>query len=197
MRGLVILAILLASGCVTPPEEGASPSPSASSRASFIATSAAFEDGGDIPEKHTCDGADESPPLAISGAPADALTIALIMGDPDVPIPQASQRNLTHWLVWNVPLANGSAAFEAGGVPAGAVEGAGDADADGYGGPCPPALSPAHRYVFSFFAVDGALDLAAGATRAQLEAALDGHVVDSASLTGTYARKLPPFRIGS
>lgn len=192
MRALLLLASFVIAGCVEPPPAEPSPSPDVGSSAPFALVSAAFADGEPIPAEHTCDGADTSPPLEMEGGPPEAMTLALIVADPDVPVPQAPQRNLTHWLVWNVPLANGSAAFETGGLPEGAVEGTGDASDSGYGGPCPPPLSPPHRYVFTLFAVDGTLDLAAGATRAQLEAALDGRVVDVTSLTGTYARAIPP-----
>lgn len=199
-----LLVILLLVGCARPSPQPV-PLPPAPTGPLHLA-SPAFEDGAPIPRKHTCDGAaaergtdaasdasseGASPPLVISGAPANASTIALEVLDPDVPTPIAPQSTFVHWLAWNAPLVNGTAAFAEGAVPNGTVQGENGDNAAKYAPPCPPLGSPAHRYVFTAFAVDGALRLDAGATREQLDAALAGHVVAQARLVGTYARALP------
>lgn len=191
---LRVLLVALLAGCVTPPPaEDPTPTPPIGAREGpFAAMSDAFADGGSIPEEHTCDGADTSPPLHVEGAPAEATTLAILMYDPDAPVPQAPTRNITHWILWNAPLANGSVAFEPGETPAGSVEGASEGGDPGYMGPCPPQLSPPHRYVFTFFAIEGALELDEGADRATFEQALDGRVVNVTTLTGLYARAIGP-----
>lgn len=191
MRALYVLVVLVAAGCVERPSPE-TPAPRDTPARAFSLTSSAFADGGNIPVAHTCDGDDVQPPLSIQRAPMEATTAALLMYDPDAPIPQAPQRNITHWLAWNIPLVNGSASVAEGEVPGGTVEGANEGGASGYMGPCPPQLSPAHRYVFWLFAVDGTMDLAEGADRAAFEDALDGRAVDTTTLTGMYARRVGP-----
>lgn len=184
-----ILIALALSGCAAPPaEESASPDEGA---AAWVVASPAFDAGAPIPREHTCDGANTSPPLAFADAPANATHLALIAYDSDAPVPEAPTRNITHWLLWNAPLANGSAAFDAGEAPEGAVQGANERGEPRYMGPCPPPLSNAHRYVFWAFALDAPLGLAENATRAELEHALRGHVLASGTLVGTYRRALP------
>jgi Raf kinase inhibitor-like YbhB/YbcL family protein len=141
--------------------------------------SAAFQQGGDIPAKFTCDGGDTSPPLRISGIPSDAKSLVLIADDPDAP-----GGVFTHWLVWNIPPQTNSVAE--GSSPKG-VHGTNDFGKPGYGAPCPP--SGAHRYYFRVFALDRELALLPGAKRSQLEAALKGHVIAQGELMGRYARK--------
>lgn len=163
------------------PDAGAAPGPMA-------ATSGAFEDGARIPERHTCDGEGISPPLNITGLPNGTATVALIVGDPDVPTPQIGAENFTHWLLWNARPSDESVVVPEAGTPNGSIEGANDGGGEGYTGPCPPVGSPPHRYVFTFFAVDTRLELEEGAERSELEAALDGHVVEETVLVGTYER---------
>lgn len=187
MRVVAILALLVA-GCVgpadTPPSGGAGEAPTAPG--AFVLSSAAFEDGGAIPEEHTCDGGQASPPLAFSGAPAGTGTFALLVIDSDVPTPQTPLREVVHWLVWDVTVVAGGAEFPPDALPAGAVEGE-----QGWRGPCPPLGSPAHRYVFAAHAVDGVLGLAEGSSRADLERALEGRSLAEARLVGLYTRALP------
>ena len=142
-------------------------------------TSSAFTEGGNIPGKFTCDGSNTSPPLKIEGVPAEAKALALIVDDPDAP-----GGLFTHWLVWNIDpkteiIAEGSS-------PAG-IEGRSGFGKTGYGGPCPP--SGTHRYFFKVFALDQQLDLKAGASRKEVDAAMKGHVIGQAQLMGRYARK--------
>ena len=142
-------------------------------------TSSAFQEGGNIPSKFTCDGADSSPPLQISEVPAAAKSVALIVDDPDAP-----SGLFTHWTVWNISAQNSTIAE--GSAPKGA-QGTNDFGKSGYGGPCPP--SGTHRYYFRIFALDRELDLASGAKRSQLDAAMKGHVVAQGMLMGRYSRK--------
>ena len=142
-------------------------------------TSSAFQQGGSIPSKFSCDGANTSPPLQISGIPAEAKTLVLIVDDPDAP-----SGLFTHWVVWNISPQMSTVAE--GSTPKG-VQGTNDFGKSGYGGPCPP--SGMHRYYFKIFALDRELDLPAGARRGQLDAAMKGHVVAQGELMGRYARK--------
>jgi len=141
-------------------------------------TSSAFQEGGDIPSKFTCDGADSSPPLQISEVPSGAKSVALIVDDPDAP-----SGLFTHWTVWNISPQTSTIAE--GSAPKG-VHGTNDFGKSGYGGPCPP--SGTHRYYFKMFALDRELDLPSGAKRPQLDAAMKGHVVAQGMLMGRYSR---------
>lgn len=141
-------------------------------------TSSAFSAGGNIPSKFTCDGSDTNPALQIEGVPAEAKSLVLIVDDPDAPVGL-----FTHWLVWNIdPKAT---AFSEGNAPAG-TQGTNDFGKSGYGGPCPP--SGTHRYFFKVFALDRQLDLAAGAKRKQVDAAIKGHVIAQGELMARYSR---------
>jgi Raf kinase inhibitor-like YbhB/YbcL family protein len=142
-------------------------------------TSSAFQDGGNIPSKFTCDGSDTSPPMQITGVPAEAKTLVLIADDPDAP-----GGLFTHWLVWNIPPQTNSIAEAS--APKG-VHGTNDFGKSGYGGPCPP--SGKHRYSFKVFALDRELALPSGAKRGQVDAAMKGHVIAQGELMGRYARK--------
>ena len=142
-------------------------------------TSSAFKDGGDIPSKFSCDGANTSPPLQISDVPAAAKALALIVDDPDAP-----SGLFTHWIIWN--LSPQTSTISEGSAPGG-VHGTNDFGKSGYGGPCPP--SGTHRYYFRVFALDRKLDLANGAKRSQLDAAMKGHVTAQGELMGRYSRK--------
>ena len=141
--------------------------------------SSAFQEGGNIPSKFTCDGSDTSPPLQITGVPSEAKTLVLIADDPDAP-----SGLFTHWLVWNIPAQTNSVAE--GSTPKG-VHGTNDFGKSGYKGPCPPPGT--HRYSFKIFALDRELDLRGGAKRSQVDAAMKGHVIAQGELVGRYARK--------
>jgi len=142
--------------------------------------SAAFEQGGEIPSKYTCDGPDISPPLTIIGAPADTKSLALLVDDPD-----SVGGNWVHWLVWNIDptftqIAEGTA-------PRKGIEGITSFGRSGWGGPCPP--SGTHRYFFKVYALDISLDLKPSADGAEFEKAIVGHILDKAGLLGNYQRK--------
>ena len=142
-------------------------------------TSSAFQEGGNIPSKFTCDGSDTSPSLQITGVPSEAKSLVLIADDPDAP-----GGFFTHWLVWNIPSQTNSIAE--GSAPNG-VQGANDFGKSGYRGPCPPA--GVHRYSFKIFALDRELELRSGAKRSQVNAAMKGHVIAQGELVGRYSRK--------
>jgi hypothetical protein len=151
-------------------------------------TSSAFQQGGSIPAKYTCEGQDISPPLAWSGAPSSAKTIAMIVDDPDAPDPAKPQRVYVHWVVYNIPAATNSLSENASksGMPKGAVQGKNDFGNAGYGGPCPPIGR--HRYFFKLYALDTDLTGLSAPKKADLERAIKGHVVDSGELMGTYQK---------
>jgi Raf kinase inhibitor-like YbhB/YbcL family protein len=142
-------------------------------------TSPAFQEGGNIPPKFTCDGADTSPPLQISGVPPEAKSLVLVVDDPDAP-----SGLFTHWAVWNI--SPQTSAIGEGEAPKG-VSGTNDFGKSGYGGPCPP--SGTHRYYFKVFALDRELDLPFGAKRSQLDAAMKGRVITQGQLMGRYSRR--------
>jgi Raf kinase inhibitor-like YbhB/YbcL family protein len=148
-------------------------------------TSAAFQQGMTIPKEYTGDGKDQSPPLRWSEPPSGTKSIALICDDPDAP-----NKTWVHWVLFNLPaqtreLEQGVPATET--LPSGAKQGKNDFGKIGYGGPAPPKGKP-HRYFFKLYALGAAVDLASGATKAQLEAAMKGQILAEGQLMGTYQR---------
>jgi hypothetical protein len=157
----------------------------------FRSTSNAFTDGGAIPSKHTCEGADISPPLTWSGVPSAAKSLALIVDDPDAPDPAAPRTIWVHWVVYDLPsnttgLAEG---VDANHMPNGAKVGLNDWKKPSYGGPCPPIGR--HRYFHKLYALDTTLPELQKPTKAALEAAMKGHILAEAQLIGTYQKKKP------
>jgi Raf kinase inhibitor-like YbhB/YbcL family protein len=151
--------------------------------------SAAFAHEGDILPKHTCEGADVSPPLAWAGVPAGTRSLVLIVDDPDAPDPAAPRRTYVHWVLCNLPpdstgLPEGVTSAD---LPAGTVEGLNDWKRTGYGGPCPPIGK--HRYFHKLYALDTVLAGLHQPTKAAVEAAMRGHVLASAELVGLYRKK--------
>ncbi|HEX8112760.1 MAG TPA: YbhB/YbcL family Raf kinase inhibitor-like protein [Kofleriaceae bacterium] len=136
--------------------------------------SPAFRDGGEIPEKYAKDGEDRSPPLTWSDVPAEAVSLALIVDDPDAP-----RGTWTHWVVTDLP-ARTTGLQE--GATAGHV-GLNDWKHAAWNGPAPP--QGRHRYEFKLFALDRELGLSRP-TRHEVERAMAGHVLAEAKLTGTY-----------
>jgi Raf kinase inhibitor-like YbhB/YbcL family protein len=147
-------------------------------------TSTAFAEEESIPRQYTCDGDDLSPPLAWSNTPDGTQSLALIVDDPDAP-----GKTWVHWVIY--AMTPDTTGLEAG-VPAdetldsGARQGVNDFRRSGYGGPCPPGGS-SHRYFFKLYALDAVLDLAPGASKNELERAMQGHVLAEGRLMGTYA----------
>jgi Raf kinase inhibitor-like YbhB/YbcL family protein len=146
-------------------------------------TSTAFKNGEMIPRKYTCDGPDVSPHLAWAGIPAGTKSLVLVCDDPDAP-----RGAWVHWVIFNLPPDVRELEED---VPKqkdlsnGARQGVNDFGRVGYGGPCPPAL---HRYYFKIYALDTAVALAAGATKAQVMRAIEGHVLGQGELMGKYKR---------
>ena len=142
---------------------------------SIIVTSSAFEEGGSIPRRHTCDADDVSPPLAWTGAPDGAAAFAVIVDDPDA-------RGWVHWIVADIPAETASVAE--GESPG--TDGRNDFGRNGWGGPCPPSGS--HRYSFEVVALSDRLGLPAGFSADELRAAMEGKVLASGRLTASYRR---------
>jgi Raf kinase inhibitor-like YbhB/YbcL family protein len=152
-------------------------------------TSDAFVHQHEIPSIYTCEGKDISPSLAWAGAPSGTKSLALIVDDPDAPDPAAPKRVWVHWVLFNLP-PDGSglrADVDPNDLPKGTRQGVNDWKRTGYGGPCPPIGR--HRYFHKLYALDTMLDLPDGASKADLEAAMKGHVLARAELIGTYQKK--------
>lgn len=150
--------------------------------------SPAFAHQGAIPKRHTCDGDDVSPALEWSGVPRDAKSLVLIVDDPDAPDPKAPKRVYVHWVLYDIPpsasgLPEGASAKQ---LPPGTREGLNDWKRTGYGGPCPPIGR--HRYFHKVYALARTLGDLGSATKADVEQAMRGHVVEQAELVGTYER---------
>lgn len=153
-------------------------------------SSSAFDPGGKIPSKYTCEGEDVSPPLAFAGVPAGTKSLALIVDDPDAPDPKAPKRVWVHWVVYNLaPDSSGLAdGASRNGMPGGSVTGLSDWNRAEYGGPCPPIGR--HRYFHKLYALDTLLP-GKPLTKAELVAAMQGHILAEASLMGTYQKGDP------
>lgn len=154
---------------------------------SLSLTSPAFDAGESIPSKYTCEGAQTSPPLAISGVPAETKTLALLMDDPDVPKKVKPDGMFDHWVLFNIPattteIAEGSNAGIVGENGGGISE---------YTGPCPPKeYEPSeHRYFFKLYALDTALPLSARASKTDVERAMKGHVIAETQLVAKYKKE--------
>lgn len=143
-------------------------------------TSPAFEHNTSIPGRYTCDGRDISPPLLIESVPNGTESLALIMDDPDAPV-----GIWVHWILWNIP--PHTREIKENRPPSGTVLGLNNWNRISYGGPCPPYGT--HRYYFKLYALDTTLNLAPASTRADLERAMQGHILAQGELMGTYRRK--------
>ncbi len=148
----------------------------------MILTSPSFENGGFIPKKFTCDGGNINPELHIQNIPPGAKSLALIMHDPDAPMPGG----FTHWVVWNIDPASPMIKEES--VPPGASEGM-NTRGSGYTGPCPPLGHGVHHYQFRLYALDSPLELSTEATAGVLEAEIEKHLLETAELVGLYGRE--------
>jgi len=183
-----VLGLTLACGAKKSEKENAG---KAGDMKAFKIKSPAFADGDTMPVKFTCDGNDVSPKLQWSGVPDNAKSLALICDDPDAPL-----GTWVHWVIFNIPPdvdefdekytpSKGlSKAFSRGEGP---IDGINDFRCYGYNGPCPPK-GPAHRYYFKLYALDMALNLKTGATKADVEQAMHGHVIAQTELIGKYQR---------
>ena len=152
-------------------------------------TSSAFSDGGEIPREYGYKNGNREPQLTISGTPDGTKSLALIMDDPDAM--GAVGKVWVHWVMWNIPLhalyPNDGSLMPGGSyrLDMGIMEGMTDFGEVGYGGPAPP--DKRHTYVFKLYALDSELDLPDKSTKAEVEKAMEGHIIEQATLTGTYA----------
>lgn len=137
-----------------------------------------FEDEGRIPEKYTCDGANQSPPLWIRGVPEEAKSLVLVLDDPDAP-----GEVFDHWILWN--LDPNIDEIEEGQTPD-ACKGKNDFGKLEYGGPCPP--SGTHRYRFKLYALDSKVELPEGSVKEEVEEATEGKALGQTELVGLYSR---------
>lgn len=149
----------------------------------FQITTTAFRDSASIPKKFTCDGPDVSPALAWSDPPAGTKSFAIIVDDPDAPA-----GTWVHWVLYDLPadtrkLPEGVAKDRE--LSSGALQGRNDFGKIGYNGPCPPRGSE-HRYFFKLYALDSKTGLKAGATKGELERAMNRHVLAQAQFIGIY-----------
>ena len=153
-------------------------------------SSASFGHGKDIPQSHTSDGEDLSPPLAWSDVPTGAKSLALVVEDPDAPSPAAARKHtFVHWILYNLPPSTAALplGIDRSGLPAGAHEGRNDFGSLAYAGPSPP--SGRHRYFFRLYALDTTLPTSLGVPdRKRFSEAIKGHVLAEAELMGTYER---------
>ena len=148
-------------------------------------TSSAFSDGGEIPREYGYKNGNREPQLTISGTPDGTKSLALIMDDPDAM--GAVGKVWVHWVMWNIPLHalypnDGSLMHR---LDMGIMEGMTDFGEVGYGGPAPP--DKRHTYIFKLYALDIKLDLPDKSTKADVEKAMEGHILEQTQLTGTYA----------
>jgi Raf kinase inhibitor-like YbhB/YbcL family protein len=188
-RNLVLLALVSVFACSRSEEQRTkepAPPPGAATSA-FTISSPSFSEGGSIPARHTCEGNDTSPALSWTDPPSGTKSFALVVDDPDAPDPKSSNRKtFVHWVMYNV-------AENTRGLPEGrnrAVEGARDGQngsgKEGYMGPCPP--SGRHRYVFKLYALDAMLPDLGSPQAADVDRAMDGHVIGRAQLIGMYQK---------
>jgi Raf kinase inhibitor-like YbhB/YbcL family protein len=151
-------------------------------------TSTSFTNGKPIPTRHTCEGDDVSPALSWSGVPEGTVSLALIVDDPDAPDPAAPRMVYVHWVLHDIPanaarLPEGVMSHD---LPPGTREGRNDWKRTGYGGPCPPIGR--HRYFFKLYALDRKLGNLGTPTKADVEKAMNGHILATAQLMGTYQK---------
>jgi hypothetical protein len=182
--GFVLLVLLALSGCSQAPQAEKTPekTPKSMQKVTVQIEFSTF------PKKYTCDGADISPEIKISGVAENAKSLAIILDDPDAPI-----GTFTHWIVWNIPASKEVVipeAFPKDSVvekPLKAVQGVNDFRKVGYGGPCPPPGKP-HRYFFKVYVLNDELDLKLKAKRKDLERAMEGKVIQYGEVMATYGR---------
>jgi Raf kinase inhibitor-like YbhB/YbcL family protein len=149
--------------------------------------SPAFKHGESIPPKYTCEGEDISPELRWSNLPERTRSLVLIVDDPDAPDPRAPKRTWVHWVLYELPPEAGGLPEGGSPLPIGTLEGLNDWGRTGYGGPCPPIGE--HRYFHKLYALDVTLGDLAEPTKAELVAAMQGHILAKAELIGTYEKQ--------
>jgi len=178
MRRPIIFVILFLSIFLI----SSSMSQEATQKGGFKISTSAFENNGQIPVKYACDGANVNPPLKIEKTPREAKSLAMIFDDVDAP-----RGSYVHWILWNID--PNIKEIKENSVPEGAVQGMNDFKKQNYGGPCPPGR--AHRYVFKIYALVICLNLDPHSTKADLEKAMEGHVISEARWIGKYKKSKP------
>ncbi len=168
--------ILFLAGCRS---QEAAPASEGDVNMSIQIASTAFIEGEKIPRTYTCDDQNVSPPLTWTGVPTGTFSLALIMDDPDAP-----SGTWVHWVLYNLPADTTSLEQSKTGL---GVDGNNDFNKLGFGGPCPPRGSD-HRYFIKLYALDTKLDLKPGASKAQVESAMRGHILAQGQLMGRYSR---------
>lgn len=175
---LVLIAVALA-GCGGGGDAVQGTAPGAPEEIAL--SSPAFQEGGTIPTRFTCDGAGTSPPLSWSGVPGDSKELLLLMEDPDAP-----NGTFVHWIVARIPARARS--LPAGGVPRGAGQLQQSFGKKGYGGPCPPEDDPPHHYVFSLYSLDRKLPLSDADSPEEVRSKLKRAAGARGQLKATYGR---------
>jgi Raf kinase inhibitor-like YbhB/YbcL family protein len=173
------LAAVLAGGCGDSGDTVKGPPPQAAP--TMQVESSAFDNGGTIPKRFTCDGDDTSPPLRIGGAPKDAKELALLVEDPDT-----RGGTFIHWSAWAIPPR--TKAIPQGGLPSGARQGENSFGDTKYSGPCPPKGDDPHRYQFIVYALSKPLDLDEGAKPGEVRDAIAKRAIGRGETFGTYGR---------
>lgn len=176
--------LLLATTCERRP--GVAEASSTATAHTMKLESPAFANGTSIPSKHTCEGQDISPELHWSDVPEGTRSFALIVDDPDAPDPRRPKRTWVHWVLYDLPADAMRLREGAEPLPYGTRLGVNDWDRPSYGGPCPPIGE--HRYFFKLYALDVVLGDLDEPNKAQLEAAMTGHVLAQIDLMGTYEK---------
>ncbi|HDS45453.1 MAG TPA: YbhB/YbcL family Raf kinase inhibitor-like protein [Methanomicrobia archaeon] len=177
---VALVGVALLAGCVGDKEGVPTPTTTPSPAAAPVQlqlSSPEFVNGARIPVRFTCDGNDINPALRIENVPAGTKSLALVLEDPDAP-----RGTWVHWIVYNIPV---TLWIDEDTVPG--TQGTNDYGVQQYRGPCPPSGTP-HRYVFKLYALDTELDLGASVNKAALELAMQGHILDTAELSGSYSR---------
>jgi Raf kinase inhibitor-like YbhB/YbcL family protein len=144
-------------------------------------SSPAIVNGGLFGKQFTCDGAGTPPPLAMSGVPSGADSLALILEDPDAP-----DGTYVHWTVFDIN--TGERKLTPGALPAGAVQGDNSSGKLGYGPPCPPQGDPPHHYVFALYALSASPGLDSGAKPADVVKAIERTASARGVMNATYKR---------
>ena len=140
-------------------------------------TSAVFKENGFIPGRHTSDGKNVNPPLNIDHIPKEAMSLAIIVDDPDAPA-----GTWVHWVMWNIPVTHHLKENDAPGA-----QGMNDFSKHIYSGPCPPKGT--HRYFFKVYALDCKLEIPVSSNKTDLEKAMGGHIIGFGELIGLYRRE--------
>jgi Raf kinase inhibitor-like YbhB/YbcL family protein len=185
LRSALIVLLFFSAGCSGPVGRSVSPSPisevAVETTKSFSLMSTAFDEGGGIPRRFTCDGENVSPDLNWTGAPEGTAAFVLLVDDPDA-------HDFTHWVAFDLTGSSSGGLPEAvSGSPDAPPQGLNDFGKVGYGGPCPP--SGQHHYRFTLYALDRMLELTGTPKFADVKRAMVDHVIGQTTLSATYARR--------